>query len=289
MTYRMSSVPVDGGELAVGVWGEDGPLVVAAHGITSHHLGFGLVGADLGTDHRFLAADLRGRGRSRDLPGPYGMARHAADLAEVVKAYGGSAVVVGHSMGCWAAIELVRAYPMLVDRLVLVDGGPPLPAPPGLEGEPTPAQVEEAIAATVGTAYARLAMTFPDAEAYRALWRAHPSFQEWNPAMDAYADYDLVPTGGPDGALRPACLVEAASRDARDLYPWAAPPPGPLPVPAVFLRAERGMFDAEPMFAPGEATRWFPGVQERDVADVNHYTITLSPRGAEAVAAAVRG
>jgi lipase len=286
MTYRMQSVPVAGGELAVGVWGDGGPLVVAAHGITGHHLGFRLIGEDLATDHRFVGADLRGRGKSRDLPGPYGMARHAADLAEVVKAYGGSAVVVGHSMGCWVAIELARACPMLVERLVLVDGGPPLPPPPGLDGAPTKEQIDEAIAATVGTAYARLSMTFPDRESYRELWRAHPSFRDWNPAMASYADYDLVADGE---AFRPACRIEAAQRDAADLYAWAAPQPAPLPVPAVFLRAERGMMDAEPMFPPGEASRWFPGITERDVAGVNHYTIGLSPAGARAVAAAVRG
>jgi hypothetical protein len=104
--------------------------------------------------------------------------------------------------------------------------------------------------------------------------------------MDTYADYDLVPDGD---AFRPACRMAAAQRDAADLYTWTAPPPGRLPVPAVFLRAERGMLDAEPMYPPGEAGRWFPGIEERDVPDVNHYTITLSPVGAQAVAAAVRG
>jgi len=283
----MERVPVDGGELAVGVWGDGGPLVVAAHGITSHHLSWGLVGPDLAADHRFVAVDLRGRGRSRDLPGPYGMARHAADLAAVVKAYGGTATVVGHSMGCWAAIALARTHPMLVERLVLVDGGPPLDPPPGVPAEPTEEQVREAITATVGQAYARLSMTFPDREAYRAMWRAHPSFAEWTDAMTAYADYDLVEV---DGALRPACRLEAALRDARDLYAWHPVKPEPLPVPAVFLRAERGMLNQEePFFRPGAAARAFPGVEERDVAGVNHYTITLSPRGARVVADAVRG
>ncbi len=288
MTYRLRGVPVDGGDLTVGVWGDEGPLVVAAHGITSHHLGYGLVGPDLGADHRFVAADLRGRGGSRDLPGPYGIERHARDLAEVVKAYGGAAVVVGHSMGGWVAIELARAYPMLVDRLVLIDGGPPLAPPPGVGATPTPEQVDAAVAETVGAAYARLSMTFPDPAAYRELWRAHPALREWNPAIDAYVDYDLVRDGD---AYRPACLLAAAVRDARDVYAWpGGPAPAALPVPAVFLRAERGMLDQpEPMYAPGEPSRWLPGIDERTVAGTNHYTIALSPTGAAAVAAAVRG
>jgi lipase len=283
--YAEQRVPVDGGDLAVGVWGTGGPLVVAAHGITSHHLAWGLVGPAV--DHLFVAPDLRGRGHSRDLPPPYGMDRHAADLAAVVRAYGGGpAVVVGHSMGCWAAIALARAEPALVRRLVLVDGGPPLIPPPGVPAEPTPEQVDRVITETVGQAYARLTMTFPDRAAYRELWRAHPALAEWTDAMTAYADYDLVDDGG---VLRPACRLEAALRDARDLYAWRPVEPAPLPVPAVFLRAERGMLDQpEPLYAPGAAVRAFAGIAERDVPGTNHYTITLGRTGAAEVAAAVR-
>ncbi|MEV0716308.1 alpha/beta fold hydrolase, partial [Asanoa sp. NPDC050611] len=111
-TYREERA----GDLAVGVWGDAGPLVVAAHGITSHHMAWGLVAPALADDHRFVAPDLRGRGHSRDLPGPYGMARHAEDLAAVIRAHGGGqAIVVGHSMGCWAAIALARTEPALVE------------------------------------------------------------------------------------------------------------------------------------------------------------------------------
>ncbi|MBX6722584.1 MAG: alpha/beta hydrolase, partial [Dactylosporangium sp.] len=41
MTYRVDRVPVAGGDLTVGVWGDSGPLVVAAHGITASHLSWG--------------------------------------------------------------------------------------------------------------------------------------------------------------------------------------------------------------------------------------------------------
>ena len=117
------------------MWGDEGPLVVLVHGITSSHLAFGLVGPALAADHRVVGVDLRGRGRSRELPPPYGMVAHAADVAAVIEAYGGGpAVVVGHSMGGFVAVELARGYPMLVERLVLVDGGAPLPFPAGVAG-----------------------------------------------------------------------------------------------------------------------------------------------------------
>ncbi|HLT10826.1 MAG TPA: alpha/beta hydrolase [Micromonosporaceae bacterium] len=285
-SYRRQSVPVAGGELTVGVWGDEGPLVVLVHGITSSHMAYGLIGPMLAEDRRAVGVDLRGRGGSRELPPPYGMAAHADDIAAVVEAYGGGpAVLVGHSMGAWAVLETARSYPMSVRRLVLVDGGAPLPLPPGVSPDASEAELAEAIASTLGPAYARLSMTFATRDEYRAMWRAHPSFADWNDAMDAYVDYDLV---GEEPQLRPACRLEAALRDAQDLYAVAGVEPAAPPVPSVFLRAERGMFNGAPMYPAGEAARWLPGIQEITVADVNHYTITLCPTGADAVVAAVR-
>jgi pimeloyl-ACP methyl ester carboxylesterase len=286
--YARRTVPVTGGDLTVGVWGEDGPLVVAAHGITATHQTWALVGPGLGADHRFVAPDLRGRGRSRDLPPPYGMAAHAADLAAVVAAEGGGpAVLVGHSMGGFAVARAVRDHPALVRRAVLVDGGAPFPLPEGVPADAAAAELEKAVAAVVGPAFDRLSMTFASREEYRDFWRAHPAFAQWSPAMAAYADYDLV---GEPPRLRPACRPEAALRDAADLYAPAGAGTGPLQVPAVFLRAPRGTLDQpEPLYPPGWAAGWLPGVVESTVADVNHYTITLGPDGAAAVVAAVRG
>lgn len=285
--YQRRTVPVDGGELTIGVWGEDGPLVVAAHGITSSHMGWALVGPDLGRDHRFVAVDLRGRGGSRDVPAPYGMARHAADLAAVVAACGGGpAILVGHSMGGFVVVEAVRTHPDLVSRVVLVDGGPPLPLPPGIDPAAGESGFAQAISDTVGVAYARLSMRFPDRRSYLEYWRAHPAMVDWNDAMTDYVEYDLI---GAEPSLRPACRPEAAIRDATDLYGLDGAVPRPLPVPAVFLRAERGMLGGpEPLYPPGAAAEWFPGVHEVDVPGVNHYTIVLGPAGAAAVAAAVR-
>lgn len=287
MTYRVESVPVAGGGLTVGVWGDSGPLVVAAHGITASHVSWGLVGPRLADGHRFVAPDLRGRGRSRDLPEPYGMPAHAVDLARVVEAYGGGpAVLLGHSMGGFVVAETARRHPELVGALVLVDGGAPLPLPPGVDASADEETVAAAISAALGPAYARLSMTFPSREAYREMWRAHPSFAVWHDAVQAYVDYDLV---GDEPELRPACRLAAALGDARDLYAYDHLEPAALPVPAVFLRAERGMFDEpdRPLYQPGYASRWLPGVDERTVPDTNHYTITLGYAGAEAVVGAV--
>ncbi|SEC31505.1 Alpha/beta hydrolase family protein [Streptomyces misionensis] len=56
------------------------------------------------------APDLRGRAHSRALPGPYGIAAHADDMAAVVGEPARAPVVpTGHSMGAFtAALTAVR-------------------------------------------------------------------------------------------------------------------------------------------------------------------------------------
>ena len=44
-----------------------------------------------------MAIDLRGRGQSADAPGPYGMRRHADDVAVVIERFSAApAVIAGH-------------------------------------------------------------------------------------------------------------------------------------------------------------------------------------------------
>ena len=284
MAYTMVDIPVAGGALCAGVWGESGPLVIAAHGITAQHQAWALVGPDLGRDHRFVAPDLRGRGRSRDLPGPYGIAAHAVDIAAVARYFGEPAILVGHSLGGFIMVAATRLG--VGSRLVLIDGGPLLPPPPGIEPGASREELGRQTAAAVGPAFARLSMTFADEQEYLDFWRAHPSFAEWNDAITDFVDYDLIRV---DGGWRAACRPEAAERDAVELYNLTDLPEEPLPVPAVVLRGERGMFnEPEPFYPADYVERWLPGAVERFVPGVNHYSITLTPPGAAVVADAIR-
>jgi lipase len=280
-------VAVLGGTLRVGQWpgaGPNAPAVLALHGITASHLAWVEVARRL-PGRRIVAPDLRGRGRSRGLPGPYGMDRHAADMATVLDALGcRRVVVVGHSMGGFVAVALAAHRPDLVSRLVLVDGGLPLdrrdaPPPPG------------GIDATLGPAAARLAMTFPSREAYRDFWRRHPALGPiWGPAVQAYVDYDLV---GEPPELRSACRVEAMRVDGAEVGHHAARAARweAVRAPVTFLRAERGLLDAPPPFYPADLvsawTETGPAVTVETVADANHYSLLLGEPGAAAVARAV--
>ncbi len=282
--YRTRQVPVRGGAIAIGEWGPaDGPVMLAVHGITASHLAWQELAALL-PDVRIVAPDLRGRGRSAELPPPYGMAQHAADCAAVLDALGVTrAVVAGHSMGAFVATAFAAAHPERVARLVLVDGGLPLRAPEGMTRD-------EAIRVSLGAALARLTMTFPDRAAYQAFWRAHPAFQaSWSPAIEAYVDYDLVAV--PDG-FRPPTPVAAVGEDSVDLYePNANGPLAHLPAGTVLLTAPRGLQNAAPLYSPAALAAWgaaLPALAISEVSDVNHYTIVMAPAGAAAVARHVR-
>lgn len=288
--YRDVDVPVEGGDLHVGIWdaatGEatQTPTVLAVHGITASHLCWAELAAAL-PQIRLVAPDLRGRGRSRDLPGPYGMARHADDLAAAVEALGvRPAVTLGHSMGGFVTAVFHERHPALCGRPVLIDGGLPLLPPPGMS-------VDELIAATLGPAQERLAMTFPDADAYRSFWRQHPAFaHDWTPAVEAYVDSDLVRT---EDGLRAASRYEAVAGDTAELSGGTSllTALDALPDPTPWLLAPRGLLDQVPPLYPEPARReWvqrYPQLRPAEIDGVNHYTIVMSARGVEALAATV--
>lgn len=284
-SYRRTSVSVRGGDLAVGVWGpEDGPAVLAVHGVTASHLTFPLVAARL-PDARFIAPDLRGRGRSNGLPGPWGMPQHADDLAAVLDALGvGSAVVLGHSMGAFASLVLAHRHPTRVSSLVLVDGGLPLPTPSGFTDD-------EITRATLGPAAERLSMTFESRERYREYWRNHPALTEdWSQVIENYIDYDLV---GAEPNLRPSSSYEAVAADSVELRGGESllAALDALNHRATFISAPRGLMNEVPPLYPAPALEaWAAKLPEMHIIsahNVNHYTIVLSERGAKVVADAV--
>lgn len=115
--------------------------MLALHGATANHLCWAPIARRLSGIH-LLAPDLRGRGRSGQLPGPYGMATHADDAVAALDAAGvDHAVVVGHSMGAFAALVMAHRHPDRVHWLVLVDGGPPIPMPTDVDPDAAPQAV----------------------------------------------------------------------------------------------------------------------------------------------------
>lgn len=286
--YAASDVPVPGGTLRVGVWepatGDAPETVLAIHGVTANHQAFRALAARL-PGVRVVAPDLRGRGRSADLPGPYGMPQHADDVAAATAHLGiERACVVGHSMGGFVSVVLAARHPGLVRRLVLVDGGLPLPLPPGLDPD-------AAMHAVLGPAASRLAMTFPDHAAYRRFWRDHPAFAEtWTEDVEAYFDYDLVPA---PGGYRCSTSLEALREDQRELYSGASLLPAleALAPPTTFVRAETGLLTGPPLYPREHAAEWARRLPLTvvEAPGHNHYGVVMADDGARLVAEQVAG
>lgn len=289
VAYRAFDVPVPGGSLHVGQWG-GGPAVVAGvHGLTGTHMNFEALADQLGEAVSLLAPDLRGRGLSSAAGGPYGMTRHAEDLIAVLDyARVAEAVVVGHSMGGFVAVAVAARHPGRIRSLVLVDGGLPLQLGP-LTGLP----VDQVVHAVIGPSLDRLRMTFPTQRAYLDYWRAHPALTgDWNDYIERSFCYD---TAGEPPNLTCTVREDAVLADAADfLRPDDLEKAlGQVAKPVVLLRAPLGMFNQEPPLYPDPAVtagrQHLPQLTDVLVPGVNHYTIALTSRGAQATADVVRG
>lgn len=278
-------IPVPGGQLRALRWGTGPDVVVAVHGISGSGMSWLEVALSLPPGWSLVAPDLRGRGHSAGLAGPYGFDRHVADVTAVIECVGRQPVLAGHSMGAYVALLTWDAHPHLASRLVLVDGGLPLPVPPDPD-------LDAILDASLGPAIARLSQTFASEDAYVAFWRAHPAFaSDWNRAAETYVRYDLM---GEPGALRSRAVPEAVRADHRDLLMAGDRVGGALTrltQPTDLLTAPAGMFGEPPgLHPPDLVSAWLeraPALRPHPVAGVNHYTLLFAPRGAAAVAEAL--
>jgi pimeloyl-ACP methyl ester carboxylesterase len=289
-THRYE-VPVAGGSLHVARAGppaeEAASVVLCAHGVASSHLIWRTVARELSAGSRpcLLAPDLRGRGRSAELGGPYGMAAHAADLLAVLDDAGArQAVVVGHSLGGYAAAALAALHPDRVSALVLLDGGL------AISGYPEE-MADELVEAMVDSALEFARLPFESVEAHVDQWRAHPAFRDdWNCDVEAYAVYDVADGPGPLHATVSAAAVRAdigelvrdeVTREAVDR----------VRAPLSFVRARRGLRGGLPLVPQMILTTFattHPHARVEDVADANHYTLVLGAgSGPVRVAAAI--
>ena len=283
--YRTLDVPVSGGDLRVGVWepeGEAVATVLAIHGVTSSHLAWPFLVAQL-PGVRVIAPDLRGRGVSRDVQGAAGMAAHADDMDAVLEALGFDQLpVIGHSMGGFVAVVLADRHPSRVSRLVLIDGGLPLDVPTGVE----PEQLVQLI---LGPTAERLSRRWESVGAYvDEFWRDHPAFvDDWSAELEEYIAYDLVPDGD---AFRPATSYQTTVDDTIDLNVGCTVHDAlsRLSVPATFLTVPRGLQNETPgLYPPAHLARQlaqFPQVHHVALEDLNHYTVVMSARGAAVLA-----
>lgn len=281
-TPEIFDVPVAGGSLRAYRWPGDEPTILALHGITANALSWRWVAEELQGRATLVAVDLRGRAESADLPGPYGLGAHVDDLVAVLDHLGlRRAPVAGHSMGAFVAALAAARHPDRISSVLLVDGGVALAVPEG-------ADIDVILEAVIGPAMRRLRMTFDSPQAYLDYWRAHPALSaHWSPQVEEYLLRDLV---GTTPELRSSCHLEAIRADASDtlLDAQTVAAVHELTCPATLLWAPRGLLD-EPQGLYDESRLDQAGVDRHriaveTVADVNHYTILMSGKGAQVVA-----
>jgi 2-succinyl-6-hydroxy-2,4-cyclohexadiene-1-carboxylate synthase len=89
---------------------------VLAHGFTQTSRVWGTMDEDLASDHRLIAVDMPGHGRSS------GVHASLPDGAALLGRAGGRSAYLGYSMGARFCLHLALARPDLVEALVLVSG-----------------------------------------------------------------------------------------------------------------------------------------------------------------------
>ncbi len=104
-------------------YGEGAVPLLIVHGLFGSARNWRVLQKRLAEGRRVIAVDLRNHGDSFwDADNSYEAL--ANDLAEVIKAHGGVADVLGHSMGGKAAMVLALTKPEMVRRLIVADIAP---------------------------------------------------------------------------------------------------------------------------------------------------------------------
>jgi pimeloyl-ACP methyl ester carboxylesterase len=107
------------------VWtGGAGPTVVLLHGAGDSAGTWSSIVPKLMPGYRVVIPDLAGHGQSAPADGPLSVGQVLTGL-EAVMQHGSQdpAIIVGNSLGAWAAMLYARQHPDRVARLVLVNGG----------------------------------------------------------------------------------------------------------------------------------------------------------------------
>jgi len=116
-------------------WGAGDRIVLLLHGFLEHAHAWDWVAPQLAAaGYHVFALDWRGHGDSEWIGagGYYHFHDYTADLAFLVRALGGRAALVGHSMGATAAVAYAGTEPAAVTALALIDAlGPPDMSPEG--------------------------------------------------------------------------------------------------------------------------------------------------------------
>jgi lipase len=284
----MRDVSVEVPDGRINVWhrlaGGNAGTIALVHGLSGTSRWWLRVIDHLPQEVGIVALDVRGRGGSVDSPPPYDLNTIADDIVRALNHFEvDQATVAGYSMGAWVAAIFGTRHADRAERVVLVDGGLPIPHDPGADSD-------SVIGAVVGPSLARLAMDFADEEGFYEYWKSHPAFEEhWDDSMREPLGYELRPVGG---SFKVLANAEAISVSARQITvdPETSAAARDVAVPARLIVVERGTADQEGGMIPlrsAEEAEWAnPNLNVVYLRGVNHYTLILGV-GAPEVASAI--
>ena len=125
MSMRRTTIDIDG-PVSVIEYGGTGPLAVCVHGLEGSALNWRLIADELTERHTVVAPDLSGFGYTEPLGRPTTIGYNASVVAEVIRHYGGPALLIGNSMGGLVSLIAAAETPELITALVLVDAAGPV-------------------------------------------------------------------------------------------------------------------------------------------------------------------
>jgi lipase len=287
-TMQDVAVPIPGGQ--INVWRRPAhssqATVVLIHGLSGNSRWWSRVVDLLPRNLGILALDVRGRGLSTGAPPPFDLTTVSDDIVRSLDHFEVErAIVAGYSMGGWVAALFGVDHADRVQRLVLVDGGFPIPNPEGIAAD-------QLIDALVGPSLRRLEVEFEDLEAFFDYWSGHPALAPyWDEGMRAGLAHELEQR---DGRFVVRANPEAIRVGATELAIGERPNQAGerLQVPTHLIVVERGTLDQAggmiPLAVAETAAAENPNLTMEYLADVNHYTLVLGT-GAPVVAAAIAG
>ena len=261
-TPELIHIDVDGVSLAVWDWPGDGPPLVFTHGSGFHGRCWDQVIQRL-PNHRCLAPEARGHGRSSTPEPPYHWTTFGADLAGIVGHLNISgAVGVGHALGGHSLTYVAAQRPATFDALLLLD--PTIWEPEAYGSKPLNTFIVR-----------RRRDRWSSPEAMFQSFEGRPPWERWNrETLWDYCRYGLLLR---DGEYWVACppLVEASAHEcAKETAANVHPLVPTIQCPVTVMRAgtsARRFFNPEPSPTDPQLASKFPNGRDVFLHEVSHF------------------
>ncbi len=247
------------------------PAIVLLHGLSANANEFGgLAKGGLAGNHRVIAPDLRGRGRTGKPESGYAMADHAADIIALLDHLGLDRVIMGgHSFGALLSIYLAAHFPDRILKVIVIDAA--------IVFHPDTVEL-------LKPSLARLQRVLPSADTYIDEVRAAPYLRGfWDDAIEDYFRAELRENA--DGTVQSftsASAVEQALLGVQ-VEPWADHVAS-VRHPALLLNAAKGFGPpgSPPLVPPDHAKMTAESFDDCRYVEVpgNHLTMVFGDNAA---------